>query len=119
LLQAEGHVLAHRAVLEQGEVLEHEAHLLLLNGMTVGIFFGDPDPAFIADLEASDQSQQVLPQLMSAILAGVAKGYSAALGKCGSVVMISSNVPFGDLLTPALMLLFPVVRLLLINRIQI
>jgi sulfate transport system permease protein len=79
----------------------------------------------------------VLPQLMPAILAGVAQGYSRAVGEYGSVVMISSNVPFKDLITPtlivqkleeydvqgatvigAVMLLFSLVSLLIINGIQ-
>ena len=46
----------------------------------------------------------VLPQLMPAILAGVAQGYSRAVGEYGSVVMISSNVPFKDLITPTLII---------------
>ena len=80
----------------------------------------------------------VLPQLLPAILAGVAQGYSRAVGEYGSVVMISSNVPFRDLITPTLivqkleeydfaaatvigtvMLIFAFVSLLVINRIQI
>jgi sulfate transport system permease protein len=46
----------------------------------------------------------VLPQLMPAILSGVAQGYSRAVGEYGSVVMISSNVPFRDLITPTLII---------------
>jgi sulfate transport system permease protein len=46
----------------------------------------------------------VLPQLMPAILSGVAQGYSRAVGEYGSVVMISSNVPFKDLITPTLII---------------
>ena len=80
----------------------------------------------------------ILPQLLPAILSGVAQGYSRAVGEYGSVVMISSNVPFKDLITPtlivqkleeydipaatvigAVMLLFSLVSLLVINRIQI
>jgi sulfate transport system permease protein len=80
----------------------------------------------------------VLPQLMPAILAGVAQGYSRAVGEYGSVVMISSNVPFRDLITPTLiiqkleeydfasatvigmvMLLFSLVSLLVINGLQV
>ena len=80
----------------------------------------------------------VLPQLMPAILSGVAQGYSRAVGEYGSVVMISSNVPFRDLITPTLivqkleeydingatvvgtvMLLFALVSLLVINLIQV
>ena len=80
----------------------------------------------------------VLPQLMPAILSGVAQGYSRAVGEYGSVVMISSNVPFRDLITPTLivqkleeydfggatvigsvMLIFSLVSLLVINLIQV
>jgi sulfate transport system permease protein len=80
----------------------------------------------------------VLPQLMPAILSGVAQGYSRAVGEYGSVVMISSNVPFKDLITPTLivqkleeydfqgatvigsvMLVFSLVSLLIINALQV
>jgi sulfate transport system permease protein len=80
----------------------------------------------------------VLPQLMPAILGGVAQGYSRAVGEYGSVVMIASNVPFKDLITPTLiiqkleeydfnsatvigtvMLLFALVSLLVINALQV
>lgn len=80
----------------------------------------------------------VLPQLMPAILSGVAQGYSRAVGEYGSVVMISSNVPFKDLITPTLiiqkleeydfasatvigmvMLAFSLVSLLVINGLQV
>jgi sulfate transport system permease protein len=80
----------------------------------------------------------VLPQLMPAILAGVAQGYSRAVGEYGSVVMISSNVPFRDLITPTLiiqkleeydfasatvigmvMLLFSLLSLMVINGLQV
>jgi sulfate transport system permease protein len=80
----------------------------------------------------------ILPQLLPAILSGVAQGYSRAVGGYGSVVMISSNVPFRDLITPTLiiqkleeydlpaatvlgtvMLAFSLVSLLLINLIQV
>ncbi|MFZ0409327.1 MAG: sulfate ABC transporter permease subunit CysT [Cyanobium sp.] len=80
----------------------------------------------------------VLPQLMPAILGGVAQGYSRAVGEYGSVVMISSNVPFRDLITPTLivqkleeydfeaatvigsvMLIFSLISLLLINLLQV
>ena len=80
----------------------------------------------------------ILPQLLPAILSGVAQGYSRSVGEYGSVVMISSNVPFRDLITPtlivqkleeydfpaatvigAVMLLFSLVSLLVINRIQV
>ena len=80
----------------------------------------------------------VLPQLMPALLSGVAQGYSRAVGEYGSVVMISSNVPFKDLITPTLiiqkleeydfdsatvigtvMLLFSLVSLMVINALQV
>jgi sulfate transport system permease protein len=80
----------------------------------------------------------VLPQLMPAILAGLAQGFSRAVGEYGSVVMISSNVPFKDLITPTLivqyleeydidaatvvgsvMLLFALVSLIVINALQV
>ena len=80
----------------------------------------------------------VLPQLMPAILGGVAQGYSRAVGEYGSVVMISSNVPFRDLITPTLivqkleeydfeaatvigsvLLIFSLISLLLINLLQV
>jgi sulfate/thiosulfate transport system permease protein len=80
----------------------------------------------------------VLPQLSPAILSGVAQGYSRAVGEYGSVVMISSNVPFRDLITPTLiiqkleefdfngatvigmvMLMFSLFSLILINGLQV
>ncbi|PSB36572.1 sulfate ABC transporter permease subunit CysT [Aphanothece minutissima] len=80
----------------------------------------------------------VLPQLLPAILGGVAQGYSRAVGEYGSVVMISSNVPFRDLITPtliiqkleqydfdaatvigAVMLIFSLLSLLVINLLQV
>ena len=80
----------------------------------------------------------VLPQLMPAILGGIAQGYSRAVGEYGSVVMISSNIPFRDLITPTLivqnleeydfdsatvvgsvMLLFSLLSLAVINAIQV
>ncbi|MFM7228086.1 MAG: sulfate ABC transporter permease subunit CysT [Cyanobacteriota bacterium] len=80
----------------------------------------------------------VLPQLTPAILSGIAQGYSRAVGEYGSVVMISSNVPFKDLITPTLivqkleeydinaakvigtvMLIFSFVSLILINGLQV
>lgn len=80
----------------------------------------------------------ILPQLMPAILSGVAQGYSRAVGEYGSVVMISSNVPFKDLIAPTLiiqkleeydlasatvigmvMLGFSLVSLLVINGLQV
>lgn len=80
----------------------------------------------------------VLPQLLPAILSGVAQGYSRAVGEYGSVVMISSNVPFRDLIAPTLiiqkleeydiasatvvgmvMLAFSLVSLVVINGLQV
>ena len=80
----------------------------------------------------------VLPQLLPAILGGIAQGFSRAVGEYGSVVMISSNIPFVDLITPTLiiqkleeydiegatvigsvMLLFSLASLLVINLIQV
>ena len=80
----------------------------------------------------------VLPQLSPAILSGIAQGYSRAVGEYGSVVMISSNVPFRDLITPTLiiqkleefdfdgatvigmvMLIFSLLSLVVINGIQV
>ncbi|MCX5943427.1 MAG: sulfate ABC transporter permease subunit CysT [Cyanobacteria bacterium] len=80
----------------------------------------------------------VLPQLLPAILGGIAQGFSRAVGEYGSVVMISSNIPFVDLITPTLiiqkleeydiegatvigsvMLLFSLASLLVINIIQV
>ncbi len=80
----------------------------------------------------------ILPQLFPAIMAGIAQGFSRAVGEYGSVVMISSNVPFKDLITPTLiiqkleeydfdsatvvgsvMLLFSLVSLVVINALQV
>jgi sulfate transport system permease protein len=80
----------------------------------------------------------VLPQLLPAILAGIAQGFSRAVGEYGSVVMISSNVPFKDLITPtlivqmieeydinsatvigAVMLIFSLISLIVINALQV
>ena len=77
------------------------------------------------------------PQLLPAVLTGVAQGFSRAVGEYGSVVMIASNIPFRDLITPVLivqrleefdvpaasvigcvLLLFSLVFLLLINGLQ-
>lgn len=44
----------------------------------------------------------VLPPLFPAILTGVALGFSRAVGEYGSVVIISSNTPFKDLIAPVL-----------------
>ncbi len=57
-LQAKADVLAHGAVLEQGEVLEHKAHLAFLHRARGGLLAGDPDPPRISLFQAGDQSQQ-------------------------------------------------------------
>ncbi len=44
----------------------------------------------------------LLPPLMPAILTGVAQGFSRAVGEYGSVVIISGNIPFRDLIAPVL-----------------
>lgn len=44
----------------------------------------------------------VLPPLMPALLTGVAMGFSRAVGEYGSVVIISGNIPFQDLIAPVL-----------------
>ena len=46
----------------------------------------------------------VLPQLMPAILAGVAQGYSRAVGEYGSVVFISGNMPLRTEIVPLLII---------------
>jgi sulfate transport system permease protein len=44
----------------------------------------------------------ILPPLFPAILTGVALGFSRAVGEYGSVVIVSSNTPFQDLIAPVL-----------------
>ncbi|MBD1913114.1 MULTISPECIES: sulfate ABC transporter permease subunit CysT [unclassified Leptolyngbya] len=44
----------------------------------------------------------VLPPLLPAVLTGVALGFSRAVGEFGSVVIISGNLPFQDLIAPVL-----------------
>jgi sulfate transport system permease protein len=44
----------------------------------------------------------LMPPLLPAILTGVALGFSRAVGEYGSVVIISSNTPFKDLIAPVL-----------------
>lgn len=44
----------------------------------------------------------LLPPLMPAILTGVALGFSRAVGEYGSVVIVSSSIPFQDLIAPVL-----------------
>jgi sulfate transport system permease protein len=39
---------------------------------------------------------------MPAVLTGVALGFSRAVGEYGSVVLIASNIPFKDLISPIL-----------------
>lgn len=56
-------------------------------------------------LGASEQQtfwQVILPLLVPAILTGVALGFSRAVGEYGSVVIVSSNIPFKDLIAPVL-----------------
>jgi sulfate/thiosulfate transport system permease protein len=56
-------------------------------------------------LGASDRQtflRVLLPQLMPAVLTGVALGFSRAVGEYGSVVIVASNVPFQDLIAPVL-----------------
>lgn len=44
----------------------------------------------------------IIPPLMPAILTGIALGFARAVGEYGSVVIISSSVPFQDLIAPVL-----------------
>lgn len=44
----------------------------------------------------------ILPPLMPAILTGVALGFSRAVGEYGSIVIVSSSIPFKDLIAPVL-----------------
>lgn len=44
----------------------------------------------------------ILPPLIPPILTGIALGFSRAVGEYGSVVVISSNIPFQDLIAPVL-----------------
>ncbi|MEA5419208.1 sulfate ABC transporter permease subunit CysT [Spirulina sp. CCNP1310] len=44
----------------------------------------------------------ILPPLIPPILTGVALGFSRAVGEYGSVVLISSSIPFRDLIAPVL-----------------
>jgi sulfate/thiosulfate transport system permease protein len=79
----------------------------------------------------------LLPPLIPAILTGIALGFSRAVGEYGSVVLVSSSIPFNDLIAPvlifqrleqydttgatvigAVLLLFSLVLLLLINGLQ-
>lgn len=47
-------------------------------------------------------SRVILPPLLPAILTGLALGFSRAVGEYGSTVIISSNIPFKDLIAPVL-----------------
>jgi sulfate/thiosulfate transport system permease protein len=44
----------------------------------------------------------ILPPLIPPILTGVALGFSRAVGEYGSVIIISSSIPFKDLIAPVL-----------------
>lgn len=44
----------------------------------------------------------ILPPLIPPILTGVALGFSRAVGEYGSVVIVSSSIPFKDLIAPVL-----------------
>ncbi|MCG9884113.1 MAG: sulfate ABC transporter permease subunit CysT [Cyanobacteria bacterium] len=44
----------------------------------------------------------LLPQIFPAIVTGVALGFSRAVGEFGSVVIVSANLPFQDLIAPVL-----------------
>ncbi len=44
----------------------------------------------------------ILPQLIPATLIGMALGFSRAVGEYGSIVIVSSNIPFKDLIAPVL-----------------
>lgn len=44
----------------------------------------------------------ILPPLIPPILTGIALGFSRAVGEYGSIVVISSNIPFQDLIAPVL-----------------
>jgi sulfate/thiosulfate transport system permease protein len=44
----------------------------------------------------------ILPPLTPSILTGIALGFSRAVGEYGSTVIIASNTPFKDLITPVL-----------------
>jgi len=44
----------------------------------------------------------LLPPLMPPILTGIALGFSRAVGEYGSVVIVSSSIPFKDLIAPVL-----------------
>lgn len=56
-------------------------------------------------LDASDLQifwRVIFPPLIPPILTGVALGFSRAVGEYGSVVIVSSNIPFQDLIAPVL-----------------
>lgn len=79
----------------------------------------------------------ILPQILPAVLTGVALGFARAVGEYGSTVIVASNIPFRDLIAPvlifqrleqydyegatvigAVMLLVSLGLLLIINRLQ-
>jgi len=79
----------------------------------------------------------IFPTLLPAILTGMALGFSRAIGEYGSVVIVSSGIPFKDLIAPVLifqrleqydysgasvigivLVAISLVLLLLINRLQ-
>lgn len=83
-------------------------------------------------------SRVIFPPLIPPILTGVALGFSRAIGEYGSVVIISSNIPFNDLIAPvlvfqkleqydyvgatvigAVLMIISLLMLLVINRLQL
>jgi sulfate transport system permease protein len=79
----------------------------------------------------------ILPPIIPAVLTGIALGFSRAVGEYGSIVLVSANIPFKDLIAPVLifqrleqydyagatvigmvMLIFSLVILLTINLLQ-
>lgn len=79
----------------------------------------------------------IFPPLIPPILTGIALGFSRAVGEYGSIVLVASNIPFKDLIAPvlifqrleeydytgatvigAVLLLFSLVLLLIINLLQ-
>lgn len=46
----------------------------------------------------------LLPPLMPAVFTGLALGFARAVGEYGSVVIVSSNIPFKDLIAPVLII---------------
>src|SRR6218665_2488260 len=56
--QAEGHVLEHRHVAEQGVVLEHEAHVALAHMHAGGVGAAEMDAAGVGRLQPGNDAQQ-------------------------------------------------------------